>query len=195
MIRTEIINYFIKKIGAKAYLEIGVREPESNFNNIVCDHKVAVDPIPLGSGILPLTSDQFFEQNKETFDVIFIDGLHIADQVERDILNSLKVLNTGGYVICHDMSPTDEAMQVAEYPNEPRPWTGDCWKAWVKLRTIREDLYMTVVNTDYGVGIIKKSKQNLLNLDNKTLNYINLEANRKDWLNLISVEEFLNLNV
>ena len=76
-----------------------------------------------------------------------------------------------------------------------RSWTGDCWKAWVKLRTIREDLNMAVVNTDYGVGIIKKGKQNLLNLDNKTLDYTNLEVNRKDWLNLISIEEFLNLSI
>ncbi len=88
MTRTDIINHLIKKIEAKSYLEIGVREPEGNFNHIQCDKKVAVDPVPLGQGIIALTSDAFFKQNESMFDVIFIDGLHVADQVERDIINS-----------------------------------------------------------------------------------------------------------
>jgi len=108
MTRTDIINSLIGKIEAKSYLEIGVREPEGNYNKIVCENKVAVDPVPLGPGIIALTSDAFFKQNESMFDVIFIDGLHVADQVERDIINSLAVLNPGGYIICHDMNPTEE---------------------------------------------------------------------------------------
>lgn len=185
MIRTEIINHFISKIKAKSYLEIGVREPEGNYNSIVCDHKVAVDPVPLGSGIIALTSDAFFKQNEETFDVIFIDGLHVADQVERDIINSLAVLNPGGYIICHDMNPTDELMQ--KVPIETNgAWTGDCWKAWVKLRSERNDLSMYVLDTDYGVGVIQKGKQEKLLLNGLELVYSNLAANRKEWLNLVN---------
>jgi hypothetical protein len=40
-----------------------------------------------------MTSDEFFEINKSTYDIIFIDGLHIDEQVERDIINGLKILN------------------------------------------------------------------------------------------------------
>ena len=32
-----------------------------------------------------MTSDEFFIQNKNTFDLIFIDGLHIYEQVIKDI--------------------------------------------------------------------------------------------------------------
>jgi hypothetical protein len=185
MTRTEIINYLIKKINAKSYLEIGVREPEGNYNFIICENKTAVDPVPLSPGIIALTSDNFFAQNKDTFDIIFIDGLHEADQVERDIINSLAVLNPGGYILCHDMNPTDELMQ--RVPAETTgAWTGDCWKAWVKLRSERKDLAMFVLDTDYGVGIIQKGKQKLILLNGLELTYSNLVANRKEWLNLIN---------
>lgn len=185
MTRTEIINHLIKKIDAESYLEIGVREPEGNFSKIVCKNKIAVDPVPLGSGIIALTSDAFFKQNESMFDVIFIDGLHVADQVERDILNSLAVLNPGGYIICHDMNPTEELMQ--KVPIETTgAWTGDCWKAWVKLRSERDDLSMFVLNTDYGVGVIQRGYQEVISLDGLKLTYDNLVLNRENWLNLIN---------
>jgi hypothetical protein len=193
MTRTEIINHLIRKVKGTSYLEIGVREPQGNYNHILCENKIAVDPVPLGEGILPLTSDEFFKQNLITYDVIFIDGLHEEEQVMKDIVNSLKVLNEGGYIICHDMSPTTELMQrVPIETNEA--WTGDCWKAWVKLRSSRKDLSMFVVDTDFGVGIIKKGKQKCLSLGDLTLNYNNLEANRTEWLNLISIQEFYELS-
>jgi hypothetical protein len=183
MIRTDIINHLIKKIDAKHYLEIGVREPQGNYNNIICENKIAVDPVPLDQGIIALTSDAFFEQNNKTFDVIFIDGLHEADQVERDIINSLAVLNPGGYVICHDMNPTNELMQIVPMQTDGA-WTGDCWKAWVKLRSEREDISMCVLDTDYGVGVIKKGEQKAVLLKGLELTYNNLAANREEWLNL-----------
>lgn len=192
MTRTEIINNVIKKIGAKTYLEIGVREPEGNFNSIACEHKVAIDPVPLGEGILRMTSDGFFAQNRDTFDVIFIDGLHHADQVERDILNSLAVLTPGGCVLCHDMNPTTELMQIVPVQTDGA-WTGDCWKAWVKLRSTRSDLTMYVVNTDFGVGIIQKGEQVPVDLKGLELTYNNFAANKTEWLNLISIYDFYEL--
>lgn len=193
MTRTEIINHLIRKVKGTSYLEIGVREPQGNYNHILCENKVAIDPVPLGEGILPLTSDEFFKENLITYDVIFIDGLHEEEQVMRDIINSLEVLNEGGYVICHDMSPTTELMQ--RVPMETNgAWTGDCWKAWVRLRSSRKDLSMFVVDTDFGVGIIKKGKQKCLSLGDLSLNYNNLEANRTEWLNLISIQKFYELS-
>lgn len=193
MTRTEIINHLIRKSKGTSYLEIGVREPQGNYNQIVCENKIAVDPVPLGEGILPLTSDEFFKQNLITYDVIFIDGLHEEEQVMKDIVNSLRVLNKGGYVICHDMNPTTELMQ--KVPIETNgAWTGDCWKAWIKLRSSRKDLSMSVVDTDFGVGIINKGNQKCLSLENLSLDYSNLDINRKEWLNLITVEEFYELS-
>ena len=44
-----------------------------------------------------MTSDDFFLSNKDKFDVIFIDGLHIYEQVRKDVVNSINAINDGGW--------------------------------------------------------------------------------------------------
>lgn len=208
MTRTDIINNLARKINAQRYLEIGVRLANENFNKINIIHKIGVDPGHQGyiESTHVMTSDEFFKQNSENFDIVFIDGLHEASQVERDITNSLKVLNPNGYIICHDINPLIEERQLLI--SDPRwqtytktekekgnpeygLWNGDCWKAWVKLRSTRSDLHMVVVDTDYGCGIICKGSQKILNITENNILYANLVRYRKYWLNLISTKEFI----
>jgi hypothetical protein len=188
MTRTEIIQALINKTQAKKYLEIGMG-PGLNFAAIQCDYKVCVDPTPTVPVTFSLTSDDFFAQNDETFDVIFIDGLHLSEQVYTDIVNSLSVLNDGGYIICHDMNPHSEFIQRYPQPKSESEWTGDCWKAWVRLRNERDDLNMCVVDTDYGCGVITKGNQTTINIDGE-LTWETLDNNRTNLLNLVSVDEF-----
>lgn len=186
MTRTDIIQLLIDKTKARSYLEIGVSGGE-NFQKIRCENKVGVDPELTSPATIFLTSDDFFEQNKETFDVIFVDGLHHSDQVLRDINNSLEVLNDGGYIICHDMNPEKEEHQII--PFRGGIWNGDCWKAFVQLRQERNDLEMFAVNTDYGCGVIHKGQQVPLKIAEE-INFQSFNQNRKEWLNLIEVSEF-----
>jgi hypothetical protein len=188
MTRTEIIQKFINQINAKKYLEIGMG-CGNNHNSINCEYKISVDPTPTVPVSYSMTSDDFFEQNKEMFDVIFIDGLHWSEQVYKDIVNSLKILNEGGFIVCHDINPPDESHQIYPQPQTQSNWTGDCWKGWVKLKTERSDLQMCVVDTDYGCGIITRGKQELINI-NEELTYDILNSNRVELLNLITVDEF-----
>jgi predicted O-methyltransferase YrrM len=187
--RTEIIQYFINKINAKKYLEIGMG-PGENHNLIVCEYKVSVDPHSYIPVTYKMTSDDFFKENKETFDVIFIDGLHHDYQVYNDIINSLDILSEGGYIICHDMNPTSELMQRVPQPISGQEWTGDCWKAWVRIRSEREDLKMHVIDLDYGCGIISKGPQEKI-IINSDLTWDLLKENRTELLNLISVDKFI----
>ena len=48
------------------------------------------------------TSDDFFSNNFQSFDLIFVDGDHSSEQVKKDINNSWKILNNGGYLILDD---------------------------------------------------------------------------------------------
>ena len=208
MKRTDIINLYAKKSNAKSYLEIGVRIANDNFNHIEVADKVGVDPATEGynEATHKMTSDEFFSQNTKVFDLIFIDGLHESEQVSRDIENSLKFLNQNGVVVCHDMNPAIKERQLLindpirqkyskdQYElgnNEYGLWNGDCWKAFAKLRGTRSDLEMFVIDTDFGVGIIKRGKQELINIPSE-LTYEFLELNRQNVLNLKSVNEFLN---
>jgi len=188
MTRTDIIQKLINKVDGKTYLEIGMGAG-LNFHEIECDHKICVDPTPTVEVTFNLTSDAFFNQNKDTYDVIFIDGLHWSEQVYKDINNSLNVLNDGGYIICHDMNPHSEIIQRYPQAIPESEWTGDCWKAWVKLKTERNDLNMSVVDTDYGCGVINHGKQTKISI-NEELTWDTLNSDRVKLLNLISVDEF-----
>ena len=56
-------------------------------------------------GTIRTTSDEFFKNNKEKFDLIFLDGLHTYHQTIKDINNSLRNLNSNGIIIIHDCLP------------------------------------------------------------------------------------------
>jgi hypothetical protein len=192
--REKLIQRLIEKINAQSYLEIGVGDNKV-FESIKCTNKVSVDPcISDGSEDIKPTfkmeSDEFFQQNKKTFDVIFIDGMHKAEYIERDINNSISCLNHKGYIVCHDMNPLTKASQIV--PRIQHHWHGDVWKAWMNIRQTNPNLSMCVIPEDCGLGIIQKGSQKLLDVKGLDITYENLEKYREEWLNLISLKEFLN---
>lgn len=198
MTKTEIIGKVIEFFDFKDYLEIGVsagvninsirsRFPELNVSG--------VDPRKVRSATHIMTSDEFFDSRGEDdeFDVIFIDGLHTGDQVHTDILNSLAALRPGGWILCHDMSP--RSREAAEDPNR----NGDSWKGFVRARLEIPHFKYATVNCDQGVGIITDSKHGpqshplLHSQIPDELDYSHLDDNRKEWLNLITPNEFKRL--
>ena len=192
MYRYDIINKFIKERNFKKYLEIGVHNKNDNFNKINCETKICVDPDSTAQADYILTSDNFFSQNTMLFDIIFIDGMHEAHQVYRDIQNALKCLNINGIIVCHDCNPLSlkAAGDWEEFSKEKYGaycWNGDCLKAFVKYRN--ESSYECyVLNTDSGCGIIDTSKNT--KIKNKTfyciceMTYSLLNSKRKELLDL-----------
>jgi hypothetical protein len=82
------------------YLEIGI-EYGTTFNNVhfFDENKVGVDPDPkfeYGDNVIKDTSDKFFEDCDDEFDVVFIDGMHQCEYILKDINNALKHLKTNG---------------------------------------------------------------------------------------------------
>lgn len=180
MKRYDLINELIIKNNYLSYLEIGVHHGTC-FNKVHCKEKIGVDPA--GGTTYKMTSNQFFDQNDKLFDIIFIDGLHLSEQVYKDILNSLKFLKENGTIVVHDLNPPNEMAQKRE--KIQNCWAGDCWKAWVRLREERDDLEMKVFDMDVtGCGVINRGKQKKL-IRQEPLEYRYLEENRKQWLNLI----------
>ncbi|NCZ64356.1 MAG: class I SAM-dependent methyltransferase [Cellvibrionales bacterium] len=187
--RSEIINRLIKENNYQKYLEIGVFKSKDNFDKIQIQYKIGVDPgrERFKEATHTMTSDDYFDMSNEKFDIVFVDGLHHHEQVYKDIINSLNVLNTGGVVVCHDMNPQQyEHQLVPQY--EKHTWNGDCWKAYVQLRMTRDDLKMCVIDADFGLGVIRKGVQK--KIKTVDLTYANLNQNRNMWLNLISENDF-----
>ncbi len=108
---------------------------------------------PQRGGTLRMTSDEFFAQNRETFDLVFVDGLHLREQVVRDVDNAVRCLNLGGCIVLHDCLPTTEEQQVREPVRPGASWTGDVWKAVVDLRQ-RADYDLAVLASDWGLGVL-----------------------------------------
>jgi hypothetical protein len=191
MKRTDIINTLIEKYGYKSYLEVGTQFPSSNFDKINAEHKVSIDPFPMGEVTFVGTSDEYFESITDDvkFDIIFIDGLHHSDQVLTDIENSLNHLSKNGTIVCHDCLPMTEQMQQRD--NHGGEWTGDVWKAIAELRVERIDLDIAVVDTDYGCGIIRRGTNVPYETDQDYLTYSYYSMNKWKMLNVISPEQFL----
>lgn len=186
--RTQIIQLLVDFCNYQRYLEIGIFNGE-NFRQINIPYKAGVDPDPNCRASYQMTSDQFFSSNTERFDIIFLDGLHHADQFERDVLNSLDCLADNGTIVAHDLSP--RSCESQEIPRRVKQWNGDVWKGWMKLRTKRNDLEMIAFNCDEGTGIIRKGSQEKLKLKIKHLTYENLCKHRDEWLNLKPAEFFI----
>lgn len=206
MQRYDIINSIIQQNGFKSYLEIGVCDPSICFDKIKCESKDSVDPgVEFGMNPVtyPFTSDEFFKMLGDgeldkiydyKWDVIFIDGLHISDQVLRDVINSLQHLNPNGYILLHDCNPPDIFHAREDYyvNGQQRPWNGTVWKALYFLRA-NSDLDVCTVNTDWGVGIVRNQKTGESRPDvdftNSFFEYNAMAANRKSHLGLIEVSE------
>jgi hypothetical protein len=184
-LRTDIINALIQQRQYQTYLEIGVGSGR-NFKKVKIKNKISVDP---KGGTYQLTSDNFFKDCSDKFDIIFIDGLHLYEQVLRDVKHSLARLSKGGTIILHDCQPKEESHQNRQMTQAS--WTGDVWKAWALLRMSRSDLKMCVIDTDWGVGIIERGSQQLFRqVDFSNLTWDFYVTNRQLLLNLISLENF-----
>lgn len=183
MHHNEVLNALIRHFGYHSYLEIGSGGRGANFDRVNCPEKLSVDPDPTCLADRIQSSDEFFATNDRTFDLVFIDGLHHAGQVYRDIVNSLACLNPNGSIVCHDLSPRSELEQ--RVPRDSQSWTGDCWKAWVRVRLLFDNLEMFVVDTDHGCGIIRRGGKST-----PLLTWDTFDTLRQLWLNLVSVEEF-----
>lgn|SRR5690554_1259606 len=205
--RTEIINFlFSLKEGDTNYLEIGVRNPEHNFKHIKAGTKYSVDPgveFKENPVDFQMTSDVFFQKlsaneilsNEIKFDVIFIDGLHLAHQVDRDIQNALKYIKDDGFIVLHDCNPPTEwhARESYTYLNTPAHglWNGTTWKAFLKWRC-NPSIYSCCIDTDWGVGILSKHYQIGKSIEpvNPFFEFAILENDRKNLMNLVDFEYF-----
>lgn len=166
MTKTQVIQSLIDQNGFKSYLEIGLGDGV-NFRNVQCSKKLGCDPAFKSDDLIfGVTSDNFFLTINEfefspKYDLIFIDGLHHATQLAKDVINAWKCLNQGGMILIHDIKPHDEAMQIV--PRQSKQWTGDVWRVWSALKNTK--LNLEYIEETYGIGMIKKSRHKLESID------------------------------
>lgn len=208
MFRYDVINLLLARYfpdGAR-YLEIGVDKPQSCFYRIHCEHKTAVDPndrFPPPAKIdYQMTSDEFFRHLGQgltefapdhRWDVIFIDGLHLAPQAYQDILNAVKHCSPNGFVVLHDCNPASHLEAHSDLPyylKHRGAWNGSTWKALYKFRT-ESTLKSYTVDTDYGIGVIELGNtQEPIPHSNPWFEFGSFGTHRQEQIGLIPLAEF-----
>jgi SAM-dependent methyltransferase len=149
--RATVVNLLLAGNRDGRYLEIGCAGNEL-FDAVMTARKTGVDPVR--GGTHRLTSDAFFAQSAdERFDVIFIDGLHLFEQVHRDVVNALAALAPGGWIAIHDMLPRDWLEEHVPQISTAA-WTGDGWKVAFELLASPE-LEFRLLSVDHGVAVIR----------------------------------------
>ena len=219
--KKNIINHLIQNNSFTKYLEIGVDDPEVNFKLINIPTKHSVDPCiefettvdykyPSDDFFFKLENGQLNLPPNYKWDIIFIDGLHISTQVERDFNNAFNHLSENGFILIHDANPPTLWHAREDYIVEGlrKPWNGTVWKAIYKLNALRSDLILHTVggmgatfdriedgicDLDWGLAVIHRGNQECCEFDNPFYEYRKFEENRKRYLNTINLEEFYQI--
>lgn len=184
--RWDLIEYLNNKNKYTHYLEIGC-DKNQLFSKINIKNKFGVDPS--SGGNIRKTSNDFFNTNEKTFDLVFIDGLHEYQQVKDDILNSLKFLNKNGIILVHDCLP--DSMSKQAVPRYKMSWNGNVWKAIVDLRAY-DNVEIFTCEIDQGIAVIqKKTNTDILKTTKniKELKFKDFYNNYKSYMRVISLEE------
>lgn len=200
---THFLQYVTAAKKINSYLEIGICFPDHNFDYIPATFKIGVDPDPHAAAQFNMTSDDFFSSldlidsingTITKFDLVWIDGLHESQQVCRDINNVLRHLAPNGIIGLHDMNPPTET--IACYPRgKQREWCGSTFLAGVAAR---KNAYLDIVtiDADYGCMFIKSLWDDWSEVKGDAIvapseiSWQEFDANRKELLNLVSIEEF-----
>lgn len=185
--RTKIINKLILNYNYNYYLEIGL-DGGVNFNNVNATYKCSVDTNDLFCNPThKMTSAEFFKNNNQYYDIIFIDGLHIFDVAYLDLLNSLYFLRKGGAILLHDTFPKKYEHQTVP-PSDPC-WSGDVWKVVLKAQTCLSTVNIKTYDVESGSTIFTKTNNRILNSElNENYTYDYFKYNFKTILNLVTVD-------
>ncbi|MEM9043259.1 MAG: glycosyltransferase [Pseudomonadota bacterium] len=142
------------------YFEIGV-DTGTSLRLSQC-RSVGVDPSYVISNALSAptqlfreTSDAFFADEARCakvlgggIDLAFIDGMHLAEYVLRDFIETEKWMRPGGVILFDDVMP--EQLEMLERERRFNAWCGDVYKIVPILRKHRPDLEVTVFETFIG---------------------------------------------
>jgi len=155
-VSSDRINKLLGLTGGSSYLEVGVQEGKT-FHQVEATRKVAVDPRFIfdvnqsrrdnpSCTYHEVTSDKYFQElrGSDSFDLIFLDGLHQHEQTYRDFCNAAHSLSSHkSIIIVDDTFPTDvfsshrdNSMALkyrSEYGNAGPGWHGDVYKTMLLI--------------------------------------------------------------
>ena len=180
--RPAAVRKLLSLYEAPRYLEVGVCAG-ATFDKVEATRKVAVDPEfrfdheqaerdHPGTEYHQVTSDDYFGRiiaEDETFDVIFLDGLHTFEQTLRDLNNALLHLQPRGVILVDDVSPPTYLASVPDREDffRVRDWLGVTDKAWMGdvfrlvhfIETFHQGLSFRTISDNHGQAVVWRERR------------------------------------
>lgn len=194
MNRRDILIDLARTFNFNNYLELGLRDKDTTFNHIPCEHKTSVDINPACSPSFCGPTDDFFRTLDKSvkFDLVLVDACHKAVSVYKDAMNSFLRLKDGGVIVLHDTLPIKFENTANKLDN------GTAWKVVSYFLKFHPELHIcSVPETKCGCSIIIKNKsgneRRMLDRDfNMFYDYDFMDENRRKSQNLIPYSDLLN---
>jgi glycosyltransferase involved in cell wall biosynthesis len=167
--KSGIINRLAEQRGYRSYLELCTPLTGGQFGDIdrtrfdTChrlvyccsdtfDDGLAVDFKSSDDGIAGCVKQ--LKDNKRSYDVIFVDGVHEYEPTIRDLRVMFDLLAPSGLMLVHDCLPLNRDMAAPKFKSGE--WTGTAYKAFIDFVNERTDLFYCTIDADYGCGLIRK---------------------------------------
>lgn len=176
------INRLAMGLNAQRYLEIGVNTG-ATFHNVQIKQRVGVDPNfefdtqqfeTDTTRFSATTSDVFFQSEPffPLYDVVFIDGLHVFEQVIRDFSNAILHTHRRSVILLDDTVPNDifsslrsqsEALAERQAAGlNGAEWHGDVFKSVFYIHDFWPSLnYCTIIGSGNPQTLVWNAKSKL----------------------------------
>ena len=215
--RYERLNALAQINSASTYLEIGVFQGET-LKKVNVPLKIAVDPKFMfdyqsitnpSSRFYQLTSDIFFDQKAgeyESFDLIYLDGLHSFEQTYRDFLNSIKFSNEKTIWLIDDTCPVSWLSSLRNHKlvkiiygllnAKNRTWMGDVFKTIFAIHDQHLEMNYATFTGHGQTAIWFEERESLVKVDGlikpiDKLSYSDFEQHKEVYMNMASSEEII----
>ncbi|GJE60029.1 hypothetical protein MPOCJGCO_2138 [Methylobacterium trifolii] len=216
MLRSDVINQFLKLYDDPDYLEVGVDEG-TTFFAVDAPRKVAVDPefkfaLPpdperaKGCTFHPVPSDSYFAQDPgRRYDLIFLDGLHTFEQILKDFTNALACIKDDGIIIVDDVIPSSYHASLPDLAlsfelrrrigQQDGDWMGDVYKIVFLIESYFQSHSFATVAENHGQLIVWKERRPAESLPARSVEQIGrlgfCDARLSDAFNLMPCSDIL----
>ena len=177
MKRSQVVQQLLSLYKFSNYLEIGVNRGVT-FREVVAKRKVAVDPeflfdVPESNkndAYYEVTSDEYFGNTelKETFNVVYLDGLHTFEQTLRDFTNAIEVISNNGCILIDDIRPNSYHASLPSQKlgvllrtklglgDKDKSWMGDTYRLLFFIQTFFQQYSYATVADNHGQLVVWK---------------------------------------
>jgi len=181
MLVLSFINDLIKSRDVGVYCGVGGNAGDF-LNAIAAPRKYYVQRLAQ-----PTSGGADRDSEGQPLDLVYISGMHLAEEVLANIDAALARLVPSGIILLYNCLPKVQCHQ--ERAGNGGPWTGDVWKAVVALRQ-RPDIDVATYEAEWGLAVIlPRPNTSPLAMDDRGLTWNRFRQERDELLRTMQYQQ------